>query len=226
MTTAALIVAAGRGQRMGKDQPKQYLPLGNLTVLAHTICAILTCDQVHTVHVVIHQSDQKLYEAATRPLADARLNPPILGGASRMESVRRGLEALSVAPPERVLIHDAARPFVDTGTITRVLTALKESDGAFPALPVVDAIWRVEHGAAAQPISRKDLWRAQTPQGFRFSAILKAHLASRGVNAADDVAVAKAAGLQVSVVTGSEANFKITTPEDLRRASEQLASTR
>jgi 2-C-methyl-D-erythritol 4-phosphate cytidylyltransferase/2-C-methyl-D-erythritol 2,4-cyclodiphosphate synthase len=217
MRTAGLIVAAGRGQRLGDPVPKQYLPLGRGTVLGRAVAALLAEAQVDAVQVVIHPDDRPLYDAATAGIADPRLRPPVAGGESRARSVLLGLEALAADPPDHVLIHDAARPFVSPAVVAAVLGALETAPAAFPALPVVDALWRAEAGAAQEPAAREGLWRAQTPQGFRFAAILAAHRAHAGA-AADDVAVARAAGLAVRVVPGEEANFKITTPEDLARA--------
>jgi 2-C-methyl-D-erythritol 4-phosphate cytidylyltransferase / 2-C-methyl-D-erythritol 2,4-cyclodiphosphate synthase len=136
--------------------------------------------------------------------------------------VRCGLEALAAHAPERVLIHDAARPFVTGAVIEGVVAALEGAAAACPALPVVDALWRAEGGMAAEPVPRAELWRAQTPQGFDFATILAAHRALAGAPgsaaAADDVEVARGAGVEVRLVPGDERNFKITTAADLERA--------
>ncbi len=217
MRTAGLIVAAGRGTRFGGAIPKQYRDLGAETILGRSARALLALPELDSLTIVIHPDDRDLYDAATAAFDDPRLTPPVEGADSRRDSVRRGLEALAADPPDRVLIHDAARPFVAVETVAAVLDALDRTPGAFPALPVVDALWRGEVGAARNPVPRADLWRAQTPQGFRFEAILAAHRAGTG-EALDDVAIARAAGLEVTVVPGAEANFKITSPEDLARA--------
>ena len=216
MHTAGLIVAAGRGSRLGEAVPKQYLDLGGGSVLSRAIAALLAHPAVEAVQVVIHPDDRARYEAAVAG-AGPRLRPPVAGAATRAGSVRAGLEALASVAPERVLIHDAARPFVMLAVIDAVLAALDASPAAFPALPVVDALWRAEGAEAAAPVPRDGLWRAQTPQGFRFADILAAHRAHIG-EAADDVAVARAAGLAVRIVPGDEGNFKITTAADLARA--------
>ena len=226
-TIAALIVAAGRGHRMGEALPKQYLPLADQPILARTIAAFLAADGIDRVTVVINPDDRRLYEAAIRGIEDARLTDPAFGGATRAASVRLGLEALAASAPSRVLIHDAARPFVSADLIARVGDALHEADGAFAAIPVVDALWSSQDGHALDAIPRNGLWRAQTPQGFHFGPILAAHQAACTDNtAADDVAVARAAGLTVRIVEGSEQNFKITTPADLARAERRLADRR
>jgi 2-C-methyl-D-erythritol 4-phosphate cytidylyltransferase / 2-C-methyl-D-erythritol 2,4-cyclodiphosphate synthase len=217
MKVAGLIVAAGRGTRLGAALPKQYQSLGRDSVLGHAAAALLAHPAIGRVIVAIHPEDGTRYAAATAGLDDPRLGPPMPGGATRSASVLAGLEALAPWEPDRVLIHDAARPFLGRGVIDRVLDALAEAEGACPALPVVDALWTSADGAAAAPVPREGLMRAQTPQGFRFAAILGAHRAHRG-EAADDVAVARAAGLTVRLVPGEEGAFKITTAEDLARA--------
>ena len=222
--TAALIVAAGRGTRMGGDVPKQYLDLGGRTILARSVAAFLDLPEIARVQVVIAQGDGALCDEALRDLEDPRLRPWVAGGHTRALSVRAGLHALAPLEPTHVLIHDAARPFVSPQVIRAVLHSLAEADGAFAALPVVDALWRAEDGFAAAPVPRAGLYRAQTPQGFRFGAIRAAH--SRAFEeAADDVEVARAAGLDVRLVEGSEANFKITTEADLERARAMVAGT-
>lgn len=221
MTNAALIVAAGRGSRMLQETPKQYLTLSGHAVLWHTVQAFLASDRIDTVRVVIHPDDQALYDSAVAGIEDARLGAPVPGGASRAASVRLGLEALQADAPEHVLIHDAARPFCPAHLIAAVLEPLAEVEGAFAALPVVDALWKAKGSEALSPVPRDGLWRAQTPQAFRFDAILAAHVTGDAA-AADDVEIARAAGLRVRVVEGAEENFKITLPRDLARAEELL----
>ncbi len=220
--TAALIVAAGRGHRLGAERPKQFLQVGDCSILARSISRFLELDEVNLVQVVISGRDEELYLEATRGIDDPRLLPATTGGDSRSASVRNGLEALTALSPDRVLIHDAARPFVPTEVIFEVIRALDTYAGAFAALPVVDALWHAEGEMADHPVSRDSLWRAQTPQGFRFGDILQAH--SKGIEAADDVEVARAAGISVQIVMGDEINFKITTQADLTRARDIVAA--
>ncbi len=220
---AALIVAAGRGTRLGTERPKQYLNLCGVPVLQLTVAALLAAPEVGTAQVVIGAADTALYNNAMAKLTDDRLRPPVMGGASRAESVACGLEALKAAEPDFVLIHDAARPFVSPSMITAVVAALEEAEGAFLALPVVDALWHAADGVAQDSVPRDGLWRAQTPQGFHFDAICRAHEAARP-GALDDVAVARASGLRVRVVPGAEENFKITHPQDMARAKALMAA--
>jgi len=210
MTTAVIIVAAGRGSRAGGDVPKQWQRLGGRLVLEHTIAAFEGFRRL----VVIHPDDAP--RAATLGVE------VVTGGATRAASVRAALEALEGSPVTRVLIHDGARPFVSGAVIRRVLAALDHSAGAAPALPVSDALWAGAEGRVLGPRDRDGLFRAQTPQGFDFAAILAAHRAHPG-HAADDVAVALAAGLPVAIVEGSEDNLKLTYPADFARAGDILA---
>lgn len=237
--TVALIVAAGRGARAGAGGPKQYRDLAGKTVLRRTVEAFLHHERVDAVRVVIHRDDHDLYAEAMGNLiggdligdeltgADGLL-APVDGGAERQDSVRLGLESLAANAPGRVLIHDAARPFVDDGTISRVLAALAEADGALAALPVFDTIKEADsadrapaadaRAHVARTVPRDRLWRAQTPQGFRFDALLKAHRAAAGEKLTDDAAVAERAGLAVRLVAGAPDNMKITQAEDFGMA--------
>lgn len=211
---------------MGEALPKQYLDLCGKPVLTWTICAFLRNSDVDRIAVVIHPQDTDHYAAAVSTIGDARLGAPVHGGETRAASVRLGLEALAPEEPDHVLIHDAARPFVSQSLISGVAAALCHSDGAFAAIPVVDALWSSQDGHAADAVPRDGLWRAQTPQGFRFEKIRSAHQSNQSALAADDVAIARAAGLDVRIVEGDEANFKVTTPEDFDRAKTMMAEIR
>ncbi|WP_417626142.1 bifunctional 2-C-methyl-D-erythritol 4-phosphate cytidylyltransferase/2-C-methyl-D-erythritol 2,4-cyclodiphosphate synthase [Pararhodobacter aggregans] len=210
---AVILVAAGRGSRMGGGLPKQWRLLAGQPVLAHTVAAFRAAG-LDRILLVIHPDD--------RPRAEALGLPLVEGGASRSDSVRAALAALASDPPARVLIHDAARPLVEPSLIAGVLEALTTHPAAAPALPVVDALWRGEAGAVAGLQPRDGLFRAQTPQGFDFAALSAAYDAHPG-DAADDVAVAMAAGLRVAITPGSERNLKLTYPEDFTRAEQMLA---
>ena len=209
MTTAAVIVAAGRGSRAGGEIPKQWQMLAGRPVLAHTLAAF--GGHVDRLVLVIHPDDR---DRASTLSGDALV---VDGGATRDASVRAALEALAGTGVTRVLIHDGARPLVSEAVIGRVLAALEAYPGAAPALAVTDALWRGRDGLVDGTQDRAGLWRAQTPQGFRFDAILAAHRAHPG-QAADDVEVARAAGLDVAIVEGDEANLKLTFPGDFVRA--------
>ena len=219
MRVAALIVAGGSGTRFGGDVPKQYRLLAGFSVLRRAVLVLLEHPQVDSVRVVIRAEDRALYQAAVRGLD---LPPPVIGGADRQASVRLGLEALEAQAPNVVLIHDAARPFVRQATISAVLAAIEPGLGAIAAVPVADTLWRGAVATCEMLVDRQNLWRAQTPQGFVFSDILAAHRSAQGQSLTDDAAVAKAAGLVVRLVPGSEAAGKITTEADLIRAESQF----
>lgn len=217
MSIAVVIVAAGRGRRLGADIPKQYIPLGSKTSLRRVCETFLAYRAVNWIVPVINEEDLTLYRETLSGLDDQRLLSGVSGGETRAKSVRNGLEELSSFSPQKVLIHDAARPFLTHEVIDRVITALDISDGACAALPVVDALWKSENNTAQSQVSRDGLWRAQTPQGFTFDKILAAHREHDG-QAGDDVAVATEFGLQVQLVIGSPMNYKITSAADLQRA--------
>lgn len=218
MTTAAIIVAAGRGVRAGRSGPKQWQGLAGRRVADWTLDAFATHPEVSRVVIVLHPDDMALEGGFAAQCTC------VSGGADRAASVRAGLEALASNPPDRVLIHDVARPLVDGALISRIIGALDKASGAAPALPVTDALWRGDtHVDGVQ--SRDGLWRAQTPQGFHFDAILAAHRTHPG-GAADDVEVARAAGIDVAIVPGDERNLKITLPGDFARAEHYLKGSR
>ena len=238
-STVALVVAAGRGSRFGTGLPKQYAALGGRPLLGHSLEAFARHPRIDRVKAVIHPDDRALYERAA---AGLDLLEPAAGGATRQDSVRRGLESLESLAPAAVLIHDGARPFVDAAVIDRVLDALASAPGAIAALPVTDTLKRSETGKRGQAghiaatLERAGLWRAQTPQGFRFAEILAAHRAiihgavhgavhgaAAGPELTDDAAVAERAGLAVALVEGTPHNIKVTTRDDLLRAERWLA---
>jgi len=220
-STYAVIVAAGRGARFGGDLPKQYLPLGGGSVLRHAVSAFATHPRIDGVAVAIRPEDRGRFETA---MAGIDVLPPVDGGAERQDSVRLGLEALAPRQPERVLIHDGARPFPDARLIDRVLDGLDRAPAAIPGLPLGDTIKRVEGEHIRGTVDRAGLWRAQTPQGFHFAPILAAHRAAMGRVLTDDAAVAEAAGIAPLIVGGSEDNLKVTTMSDLEAAERLLAA--
>ncbi|MBQ67184.1 MAG: bifunctional 2-C-methyl-D-erythritol 4-phosphate cytidylyltransferase/2-C-methyl-D-erythritol 2,4-cyclodiphosphate synthase [Marinovum sp.] len=210
MTVAALIVAAGRGSRAGGAEPKQWQRVAGKPVIDHTLERFTQHPRIDRIMVVLHQDDMDLLKSTDCEVTQ--------GGASRDASVRNGLDALAANPPDQVLIHDVARPALGDDVIERVLDALEDYPAAAPGLPVNDALWRGANGTVTGGCSREGLYRAQTPQGFHFDAILKAHHANNAP-AADDVEVARRAGLEVAIVDGDERNLKITRSEDFARAA-------
>lgn len=231
VSAVALIVAAGRGARAaGEDgPPKQYCRIGGVPMIVQTIAAFAAHPRVDDILVVIHPDDEALYRAVSEPYA-ARLRKEVAGGARRQDSVRAGLEALASTPPSSVLIHDAARPFVPAELIDRVIDGLKHHQGVLPALQVTDSLKRAEEGRVTGTVARDNVWQAQTPQGFKFDAILAAHRAAArdepDRDFTDDCGVAEWFGLDIALVDGAEGNRKLTTVEDLRSADELLQSKR
>jgi 2-C-methyl-D-erythritol 4-phosphate cytidylyltransferase/2-C-methyl-D-erythritol 2,4-cyclodiphosphate synthase len=214
----ALLVAAGRGSRAGGELPKQYRRLAGQPVLLHAI-AHLRHPPIDEVRVVIGPGQEALYSAAVE---GASLPSPLIGGAERRISVLNGLERLAAEGGAGVvLIHDAARPFLPKTVIGRLIAALEEADAAVPVLPVVDTLARGD-GSLGETVPRERLVRVQTPQAFRFGAILAAHRAWHGGAATDDAQVARAAGIAVATVEGDPMLEKLTYEEDFVRAEERL----
>jgi 2-C-methyl-D-erythritol 4-phosphate cytidylyltransferase/2-C-methyl-D-erythritol 2,4-cyclodiphosphate synthase len=215
MKIAAILVAAGSGSRFGADMPKQFLLLGGKPVIRHAA-------ETLAAHAFLLQP-----VGETEPIGRALdgitgVLPAVPGGATRQDSVRAGLEALEPNQPDIVLVHDAARPFIPEGTVPALLAALKESPGAIPAAPVADTLKRVVRGVITETVSREGLFRAQTPQAFRFAPLLAAHRSGL-IGATDDASLLEAAGLSVEVVPGSEDNIKLTYPDDLIRLERIMA---
>jgi len=234
-TCTVLIVAAGRGSRFGSELPKQYCPLRGDTVIGLTLKAFIGHPDINAIRVVIHPDDLELYKKTIDQissfgfaLGDTAILEPVFGGASRQESVSIGLESLSETAPDLVLIHDAARPFVSARVIDRVLNALQYQSAVIPALAVNDTLKRRHERTVSETVDRSQLVRAQTPQGFRFSEIQRAHRhaqeLSPGAEMTDDAAIAEYAGLMVNIVDGSEDNVKITSQQDLQMAERALAT--
>ncbi len=216
MITAAIIVAAGRGTRAGGGTPKQWQPLAGRRVADWTIDRFK--GQVDHIVLVLSEDDQSAwseFEGTNLILA--------AGGQDRAASVRNGLDALADLDIKHVLIHDVARPCVTTGLIQSVLSALKASPAAAPGLAITDALWTGDGRVVTGTQDRTGLFAAQTPQGFHYDAIVSAHATHPG-GAADDVEVARAAGLDVAIVPGDADNLKITRPEDFARAERILGT--
>ena len=214
---AALIVAAGRGVRAGGGLPKQWREVAGKSVAQWTIDAFDRHPAIERIILVVSADS----DPAHWPKSSATPIDIVTGAETRGGSVLAGLAALE-GLADLVLIHDVARPGVPAHVIDAVIAALGSHEGAAPALQVTDALWRGE-GSVAGTVPRDGLWRAQTPQGFRLPAILTAHRTYRG-DPADDVEVARAAGLSVAIVQGDEANLKITGPGDFARAAQILAT--
>lgn len=222
-----LIVAAGRGSRFGGEVPKQYRTLGGRPILARTLAAFAGALPEARLAVVIHPDDRDLYETAVSALpasAARRLAAPAQGGPTRQDSVRNGLEQLVDEARKIVLIHDAARPFVESDLIHRACAAAARFGAAVPGFAVTDTIKSVDaDGMVVGTPARATLRAVQTPQAFDFELLLAAHRAAAGLELTDDAAVAERAGHRVHVFEGDAGNMKITTAADLEAAERRLA---
>ena len=225
-TVAAIIVAAGRGERAGKEGgPKQYRQVGGKAIIARCLDVFLSHPRLTRIVVVIHPDDHDVFPAAVGDLGDRIV--AVEGGATRQESVLAGLKALEDTEPAAVLIHDAVRPFVTADLIDRVAATTLEGTAALPAIPLADTVKRVnERLLVTATVPRQDLYAAQTPQGFPYRIILDAHrraAAEKLLDFTDDAAIAEWAGLPVRIVEGSPDNRKLTWTRDIEMADRQLA---
>ncbi len=217
---AAVVVAAGRGHRAGGDVPKQYRMLAGEPVVRPTLLAFLKHPQIDAVQPVIHPDDEPAFRAAAEGLNN--LLPPVWGGATRQASVRAGLEALRAGTPSLVLIHDAARPFLTGGLITRAIAAAQEYRAAVPAVAVADTVKKIDdRQMVTETLDRSALRTIQTPQAFAFDLIVDLHrraAAAGREDFTDDAALAEWAGHPVRVFEGEAGNVKLTTNDDFTRA--------
>jgi 2-C-methyl-D-erythritol 4-phosphate cytidylyltransferase/2-C-methyl-D-erythritol 2,4-cyclodiphosphate synthase len=220
---AALIVAAGKGERVGGLVPKQFRPLLGEPVLRRSVAAFANLPEITFVQIVATDERWKETEAAVTGL---RCAPFARGGLTRQDSVRNGLEALEPSAPDFVLIHDAARPLVSASLIRRVIAALESAaPAAIPLLPLSDSLKRKERENWTTVSRYGGLYRAQTPQGFRFPEILSAHRQLKSTTVTDDMAIAEQAEIAITRVDGDETNLKITTEDDFCRAERLLRGT-
>lgn len=214
---AQILVAAGKGARIGGDIPKQYRKIGGKAVLRRTLEAVRAVPRISEIIIVVTESDPYI----SKLIADMKNIRVVTGGATRTASVKAGLAALSKTPPDLVLIHDGARPFVSPLVINSVIDALSKAPAAVPALPIPDALKSLD----GSTIDREQLRRVQTPQGFHFDKIWPAfELLDDNATFADDIEVAKIAGLDIAFTAGDINNFKVTYPEDFAKAEAMLTT--
>lgn len=226
-----LVVAGGKGVRLGAERPKQYLACAGRPLIVHTLDALAASFPFLAIKAVIRPEDRALYDRAISHLAQsaaAVLGPPAMGGATRQQSVLSGLEALAEAGPEIVLIHDAVRPFPSKALVARAIDAAERHGSAAPGTAMSDTVKQVDaEGRVLATPPRSGLRAVQTPQAFRFPLILEAHrrAAAAGVgDLTDDVAVAEWAGAPAYVFEGDPANVKVTTMQDLEAAEARLSA--
>jgi 2-C-methyl-D-erythritol 4-phosphate cytidylyltransferase len=222
---AVLVLAAGRGERLGAERPKAAIALGGRPLAAWCLETLAGAPFVDSIVLVGDETALAPALAALTPAARARVTRVVRGGATRQESCAQGLAALAVKSGV-VLVHDAARPFTDVATFEAVAQAARRTGAALCAIPLADTLKRAAAGRVVETIPREGLWRAQTPQGFDLALFRRAHAEAllAGVTATDDVALVERLGAPVEIVPGADANRKITTPEDLAWAEAWLAS--
>jgi 2-C-methyl-D-erythritol 4-phosphate cytidylyltransferase/2-C-methyl-D-erythritol 2,4-cyclodiphosphate synthase len=221
MSVTAVIVAGGSGQRAGGMLPKQYQKVAGKPILRWTLEAFLSHPLVTRIQTVIGQGHEAFFREAAEGL---EVGTPVVGGGSRQESCRAGLEACATELPHNVLIHDAARPFLSQELITNVIRGLEHAQAVIPGLPVADTMKFAPAGVIERTVDRQSLWFAQTPQGFHFEKILAAHrkAATEGQQLfTDDAAVAEYAKMQVHIVSGEQGNRKLTTQHDIEEANRE-----
>jgi 2-C-methyl-D-erythritol 4-phosphate cytidylyltransferase/2-C-methyl-D-erythritol 2,4-cyclodiphosphate synthase len=225
MTVAAVIVAGGSGLRAGGERPKQYQLIGGKPVIWWTCRAFLGHPAVGHVQAVIGTGHEEMFAAATEGLEMA---PPVIGGATRQDSCRIGIEAVARHKPAKVLIHDAARPFAAPDLIGDVVSWLDRFPAVVPGLPVAETLKFAPGGIVTRTVDRAAIWSAQTPQGFHYDSIVSAYRkaeAEKTQNLTDDASVAEQAGIAVAMIPGRLENRKLTTAEDIRIADQNMTAS-
>jgi len=221
-STSAVIVAGGNGARMQSDIRKQYLVLGQLPVLCHTLAVFAATPLINHIYLVVPETDFTFCEKEVIPATPGRLPPVHLvpGGGTRQESVYHGLSAVSEMDGI-VVIHDGVRPFVTPMEVDACVKWAEIEGACILGVPEVDTLKKVdEDGHIIQTVARQHIWRAQTPQAFQYHLIKKAHdlAISKGITGTDDASLAERMGFRVRMIPGSPCNIKITTPEDMMMA--------
>lgn len=228
MDSSVIIVAAGKGKRFREKIPKQYVNLDCESIINLSIKKFLNIKEIKYILPVINAKHIKLYNKNLNKLNTSdnfkKILSPCFGGNERCISVRKGLETISKLNniPSRVLIHDAARPFVSKKIIKKVIKKLENFDAVLPCINFNDTIWKIEKDQFNLLTKRNSYFRAQTPQGFKFNKILKAHLNNDETWAYDDIYLAKKNNFKITKILGSEFNIKITKPEDIQIAERFL----
>jgi 2-C-methyl-D-erythritol 4-phosphate cytidylyltransferase len=225
MSVAALVLAAGRGERLGRELPKAFVSLAGRPILLHALDALAAAPEVDVVIPVVARADLERVRALERELAlIPKLAPAVEGGVERQDSVRAGLEALPRGT-SWVAVHDAARPLLRPAAVSRVIEAARREGAAILAIPVRDTIKRVRDGRILETPARSECWAAQTPQVFRASLLREAlaKAAAEGFTGTDDAQIVERLGVRVAVVAGDSDNLKLTHPEDLAVAEGRLA---
>lgn len=221
MRAAGILLAAGRGARLGEQSPKALVPLGGEPLLVRALRTAEACPRIAGLVIVAPVGYED--EAISLVTGSTKLLAVVPGGVTRQDSVRRGLRGLS-GDLDAVVCHDVARPFATPALYDRVLDALEGADGVVPVVPVADTVKRVRGGLVLETVPRDDLVLVQTPQAFRRSSLEEAHRRAErdGFTGTDDATLLERAGFAVATVPGDPRNLKITDPGDLERAAALL----
>lgn len=220
MKVAAIVAAAGKGERMKTKVHKPFVVLGKEPILAHTLKALEGSKAVSEIIVVVHQADLPKARLLVKRLRLKKIKDVVAGGKRRLDSVKSGLAAVS-EDAELVIVHDGCRPFIDNKMISSALDAANTFGGSITGVPVNPTIKQIEKGDfVAATLERDSLIEVQTPQAFRRDMLVRAYekAMAEGADATDDAALVERLGIKIKVVNGSHRNIKITTPEDLKHA--------
>lgn len=220
----AIIAAAGSGNRMGSDQPKQFLPLAGTPIIFHTLSVFEQCDSIQEVIVVLPVEQSADFLMSAGKLGLRKLSRVVTGGTTRAESVRRGLFSIRAATAEIVAVHDGVRPFVTVDEIDNTVARAKEHGAAVLVAPVVDTLKRVNAGFILRTLDRNEFRHALTPQCFQYELLRRAYESAdvSDPRLTDDSALVESLGVRVAAVEGSWKNIKITTQRDLAFAETLL----
>lgn len=220
----AIIPAAGSGSRFGGEVPKQFLVVAGAPILVHTLRRFEECPEIGAMVVALPAAEIETFGEVVRQAGFRKPVRLVVGGRERSDSIRNALDAVRDLDPEVVAVHDAVRPFVTSGQIAAVIARAREVGAAILALPATDTIKEVENGLISRTLDRRRIYRAQTPQAFRFDLLWRANEAARqealpSALTTDDSLLVERLGAPVAIVEGSPNNLKITTPEDLLLAA-------
>ena len=225
----AIIPAAGSGTRLGGNLPKQFLPLAGIPIIFHTLLRFEVCPSIDAIAIALPVSDIVEMGDAISERAFHKPFHLVPGGKERSDSILNALEAIAGLNPEIVVVHDALRPFISSADITSVIQRAKEIGAAILAIPAVDTIKEVENGMITRTLDRRRIYRAQTPQAFRYDLLLQANQSARADHVpselmTDDSLLVERYGAPIAIVEGSPDNLKITTPEDFKLAERMISS--
>lgn len=221
----AIVVAAGRGSRMGSGRAKQFREISGIPIIIHTLSRFERCATIDETIIVLPEAARKEFAATASTHALRKVSRFVAGGETRAESVWRGLQTLDAKTTNVVAVHDGVRPFVTPDEIDRVVREAESCGAAILAVPAVETIKEADDGQVLRTLERNKLWRAQTPQCFRYELLSRAYevALSDGLDATDDSALVERLGAPVRIVEGSALNIKITTPQDFALAEKMMA---